>query len=67
MDWKIIVGIICVLYAAVVSFLAYKKTPWLIKMVKMKLGKNMSDKSAINTCFVASGVFFIAGIVLFIL
>jgi hypothetical protein len=50
-------SLIYVLYAAVVSFLAYKKTTWLIKMVKMKFGKNINDKSAIITCFAASGVF----------
>lgn len=66
MDWTIIVGIICVLYAAVLSFFAYKKSPGLIKLVKMKLGKNMSDESAIKTSYIASAVILVAGIVLFI-
>ncbi len=66
MGWTI-GGIACMLYALGVGYGAYKKTPGLIKLVKMKMGKKMTDKGAIITCWVAAGVVFVAGIVFFIL
>lgn len=67
MNWKVLVGILCILYALSVSFFAYRKSPGLIKLVKMKLGKKMTDNGAILTCYIASGIVFVLGIVLFIL
>jgi len=66
MGWTI-GGIACMLYAAGVGYAAYKKSPGLIKLIKMKLGKKMTDKSAITTAWVAVGVVFVFGIVCFIL
>ena len=54
-------------YMLGVGFGAYKKSPGLIKIIKMKLGKNMSDKAAITTAWVAAGVVGVAGIIFFIL
>ncbi len=67
MDWKVLVGIFCMIYAALVGFFAYRQSPGLIKLIKMKMGKKMTDKGAIITAYIAAGVVFVAGIVLFIL
>jgi hypothetical protein len=37
-------GLACILYMLVVGGLALKKSPGLIKLVKMKLGKKMTTK-----------------------
>lgn len=63
----VIGGIACMLYALGVGFAAYKKSPGLIKLIKMKMGKNMTDKGALTTAWVAVGVVFAFGIVCFIL
>ncbi len=60
-------GLLCMIYTVSVSLLAYKRSPGLLKMVKLKLGKNMSDETAVKVCYGASVVVFIAGIVFFIL
>lgn len=65
MDWKVLVGLLCLLYAIFVSFFAYRKSPGLLKLVKMKLGKNMTDKTAITICYVMSAVMLVVGILFF--
>jgi len=65
MNWKPLVGVLCLLYAVLVSFFAYKKSPGLIKLVKMKLGKNMTDKAALTACYVMSAVMLVLGILFF--
>lgn len=67
MNGWIIGGIVCVLYVLGVGYGAYKKSPGLIKLIKMKLSKKMSDKTAITTAWVAVGVVAVLGIVFFIL
>ena len=60
-------GIICLLYAALVGYFGgIKKSPGLLKLVKMKLNKNMSDAAAAKISLVAAGVMLAAGIFLFI-
>lgn len=40
-------GLFCLIYAVLVAFFGgIKKNAWLLKMVKMKLSKNMSDETA---------------------
>ena len=40
-------GMFCLAYAVLVSYFGgIKKNPWLLKMVKMKLGKKMTDETA---------------------
>ena len=47
-------GIACLLYAALVGYFGgIKKSPGLLKLVKMKLNKNMSDAAAANISLVA--------------
>ena len=57
----------CFLYTVIVGGLALKKSPGLIKIVKMKMGKNTTDKTAINLSLVMAAIFGIAGIVLFVI
>jgi len=65
--WKVYVGLFCLVYALVVGYFAFKKSPVLIKLVKMKLGKNMTDKAALTTCYVMACIMLVAGIVLLVL
>ncbi len=60
-------GIACVLYALLVGYFGgIKKAPGLLKIVKMKLGKNMKDETAAKICLVAAVVVLAAGIFLFV-
>jgi len=60
-------GIACLLYAVLVGYYGViKKSPGLLKLVKMKLNKNMSDAAAAIISLVAAGVVLAAGIFLFI-
>ncbi|NQT58943.1 MAG: hypothetical protein HQ557_08180 [Bacteroidetes bacterium] len=60
-------GIACVLYTVLVGwFGGVKKAPGLLKLVKMKINKKMSDDAAVKICWVASIVVLALGIFLFI-
>ena len=59
-------GIACIISTLVVGGLALKKSPALIKLVKMKLGKKTSDKTAVTFSLVMAGIIGAAGIVFFI-
>ena len=60
-------GIACLLYAVLVGYFGgIKKSPALLRLVKMKLNKNMSDDAAAKTALIAAGVVLILGIFLFI-
>lgn len=60
-------GIACISYMLMVGGLALKKSPGFIKLVKMKLGKNISDKTAVTASLVMAGVVGAVGMVLFII
>lgn len=60
-------GLACFIYTAVVGGLALKKSPGLIKVIRMKLGKKTTDKTAINLSLAMAAIFGIAGIVLFVI
>lgn len=60
-------SLLCLLYTVTVIILAGKKSPGLIKMVKMKLGKNTTDRAALTASYVMSGIFGAAGIVMLVL
>ncbi len=60
-------GLLCIIYTLAVGGLALKKSPGLIKIVKMKLGKNLKDETIIKICLVMAGIVGVAGIVFFIL
>ena len=62
----IIGGIACKLYAAFVYYVAIKRSPAIINLVKKKLNKNMSDKAAAIVCYVFASIALAGGIVLFI-
>ncbi len=60
-------GIACLLYFALVGYFGgIKKAAGLLKLVKMKLGKNMSDDAAAKVCIVMSIIILALGIFLFI-
>jgi len=60
-------GIACVIYFMGVGYFGgIKRSPGLLKLVKMKLNKNMSDDTAVIICKVAAVVVLAAGIFLFI-
>ena len=46
-------------------FWRHKKSPGLLKLVKMKLNKNMSDDAAAKLSLIAAGVVLAVGIFLF--
>lgn len=46
-------GLFCLAYMVLVAYFGgIKQTPWVLKQVKLKLGKNMSDKTAARICLV---------------
>jgi len=60
-------GVACLLYAVLVGYFGgIKKSPGLLKLVKMKLNKNMSDNTAAKVCMVAAIVVLAGGVFLFI-
>ena len=60
-------GIACLLYTVFVWYFGgIKKSHGLLKLVKMKLNKKMSDAAAAKICLVAAGVMFAVGIFLFV-
>ncbi len=60
-------GVACLLYAALVGYFGgIKKSPGLLKLVKMKLNKNMGDATAAKISPVAAGGVLAVGIFLFV-
>lgn len=62
----VIGGILCVLYAVFVYYVAIMRPPSIIKIVKLKLGRRMSDKTASIVCYVFASIVLAVGILLFI-
>ena len=63
----VIGGIACVLYAAFVYYVATKRPPSIIRMIKKKLNKNMSDDATAIVSYVFASIALAGGIVLFVL
>ena len=63
----VIGGIACVLYAAFAYYIAIKRPPAIIKLIKKKLSKNMSDNAAAIVSYVFASIALAGGIALFIL
>ena len=60
-------GIACLLYAALVGYFGgIKKSPGLLKLVKMKINKKMSDGAAAKVSLAAAFVVLAGGVFLFI-
>ena len=57
----VIGGIACILYAAFVYYIAIKRPPAIIRLVKKKLNKNMSDNAAAIVCYVLPASCLICG------
>jgi hypothetical protein len=63
----IIGGIVCVLYAAVVYFIAVKRPPAIMRIMKKKLGGKISDNGAAIVAYIFASIALAGGIVLFVL
>ena len=60
-------GIACLLYFALVGYFgAIKKSPGLLRMVKLKLGKGMSDETAAKICAWAAIIIGLGGVFLLV-
>ncbi len=60
-------GIACLLYTALVGYFGgIKKSPGLLKLVKMKINKNMSDDAAAKISLVAAVIMLAGGVFLFV-
>ena len=60
-------GIACLLYTVFVGYFGgIKKSPGLLKLVKMKINKNMSDEAAAKTSLIAAVIVLAGGVFLFI-
>ncbi|MFC1899691.1 hypothetical protein ACFLXP_05125 [Chloroflexota bacterium] len=60
-------GIACLLYSVLVGYFGgIKKSPGLLKLVKMKLNKNMSDATAVKISLIAAIIMLAVGIFLFV-
>ncbi len=63
----VIGGIACMLYAISVYYVAIKRPPAMIRLIKKKLNKNMSDDAAVIVSYVFASIALAGGIVLFVL
>lgn len=60
-------GIACILYFVGVGVVGgIKKNPAILKLVKMKLGKNMSDEKAAKICLVFGIIIGLVGVFLLV-
>ena len=60
-------GIACLLYFALVFYFGgVKKSPGILKMVKLKLNKNMSDETAVKICIWFSIIIGLGGVFLLV-
>ncbi|MFC1918575.1 hypothetical protein ACFLWW_01180 [Chloroflexota bacterium] len=60
-------GAACLLYGVLVGYFGgIKKSPRVIKLVKMKINRNMSDDAAAKTSLLAAGFVLAVGIFLFV-
>ncbi len=60
-------GIACLVYALLVGYFGgVKRAPGLLKLVKMKINKKMSDDAAVKISWIAAIVVLALGIFLFV-
>lgn len=59
-------GMACLLYSAMCFWIGIKRPENTFKLVKIKLGGKLSDKSASIACFVFAGIALVGAILLFI-
>lgn len=58
-----ILGIVLLVYGLLLLFFAFMKNAFILKMVRAKFGKNMTEKTAINLIYIFGAVFAIVGLV----
>lgn len=60
-------GMACIIYMLSVGYFGgIKKSPGLLKLVKMKLNKNMTDEVAAKICIIFAAIIGAGGVFLFI-
>lgn len=57
----------CLIYAAVLFITGFLKNSFMIKMVKMKFGKNLTDEKSVLIMYVFGALLLVASIVLFVI
>jgi len=63
----LLVGLLCIAYFFLVAVVGgVKKSPAILKLVKMKLGKNMSDEKAVRICIIFGTVIGAVGVFLLV-
>ncbi len=67
MDGWALGALLCFIYTFIVGGLALKKSPKLIKIVKMKLGQKTTDQTVITISLVMAGLVGVAGIILLVI
>ncbi len=63
----IIGAIACLVYAALVYYIAIKKPPVMIRLVKKKMGKKSTDKAAVILSYIFATLALAGAVVLFVL
>ena len=66
MDITTIFALICLVYSIILLFSGFVKSKLMIKMTKLKFGKNISDEKAIRIIYLFGILLLIASIILFI-
>ncbi len=60
-------GMFCLAYMFLVGYFGgIKRTPWVLKQVKLKLGKGMTDQKAAMLALVFSGLMGVVGVFLLV-
>lgn len=67
MDIKLFFAWFCLAYAAMMFVSGFLKIPVMIKLVKMKFGKKVTDSAAVKIMYVVGVLMLIASVVLFVI
>lgn len=61
-----IFALICLVYGIVLLFSGFVKSKFMIKMAKIKFGKNLTDEKAIRILYIFGVLLLVAAVILFI-
>lgn len=62
-----ILSIVLIVYGAILLFSGFIRNSFMIKMVRLKFGKKLTDKAAVNIMYGFGVVMIIAGIVILVI
>ena len=63
----IILAWVLIVYGAILLFAGFVKSPTMIKLVKIKFGKKLSDETATKVMYISGVLLAIAGVVLLVI